>query len=147
MTMKDLSALDVPGPTITALSAPFWKAGQEGACPPALRRLRALGVLPARPLPILLGSQTDVSRRVRPRPPQVLFTVHKPGHPGWLPIAPYTVGLIELEEGPAMLSFIILEDGEGAAAGWDTYAAFADTDRQADPAMFSEGLSRKVEMS
>jgi hypothetical protein len=147
MTMKDLSALDVPVPTIIALSTPFWKAGQEGGLPSSIAKVAGARCSTREATAHIAGVATDVSRRFRPRPPQVLFTVHKPGHPGWLPIAPYTVGLIELEEGPAMLSFIILEDGEGAAAGRDTYAAFADTDRQADPAMFSEGLSRKVEMS
>ncbi|MGT2466795.1 OB-fold domain-containing protein [Mesorhizobium atlanticum] len=33
--------------------------------------------------------------------------MHKPGHPGWLPAAPYVVGLIELAEGPTMLSLIL----------------------------------------
>jgi hypothetical protein len=39
MTMKDLSALDVPGPTITALSAPFWKAAQEGGLPSSIAKV------------------------------------------------------------------------------------------------------------
>lgn len=33
--------------------------------------------------------------------------MHRPAHPGWLPAAPYVVGLVELAEGPTMLSFIL----------------------------------------
>ena len=36
--------------------------------------------------------------------------VHKPGHPGWAPVAPYVVGLVELDEGPTMLSHILPGD-------------------------------------
>lgn len=32
--------------------------------------------------------------------------VHKPGHPGWKPAAPYIVILVELDEGPTMLSLL-----------------------------------------
>lgn len=30
MIAKDLAALDAPGPTITSISAPFWRAAAEG---------------------------------------------------------------------------------------------------------------------
>ena len=36
-------------------------------------------------------------------------TIWKPGHPGWAPPAPYVIGLVELDEGPAMLSHIICQ--------------------------------------
>jgi uncharacterized protein len=112
MTMKDLSALDAPGPTITTLSAPFWKAAQEERL--ALQHCEGRGrsvFYPRGHCPYCWGRKLtcrDASGRLKSH-----STVHKPGHPGWLPIAPYTVGPIELEEGPTMLSFIILEDGEG----------------------------------
>ncbi|MGO8797994.1 MAG: Zn-ribbon domain-containing OB-fold protein [Roseiarcus sp.] len=113
MATKDLSGLDVPGPTITALSAPFWKAAQEGRL--VLQRCESCGrpvFYPRGHCPHCWGRELtwrEASGRGRLKSHS---TVHRPGHPGWLPIAPFTVGLIELEEGPTMLSFI-LEDGEG----------------------------------
>ena len=36
------------------------------------------------------------------------FTVvHKPGHPGWAVAAPYTVAVIDLAEGPTMLTALV----------------------------------------
>lgn len=34
-------------------------------------------------------------------------TVHKPGHPGWKAAAPYTVAVIDLTEGPRMLTALV----------------------------------------
>jgi len=34
--------------------------------------------------------------------------VHRPGHPAWAAVAPYAVGLVELAEGPTMLSHIMV---------------------------------------
>ena len=45
-----------------------------------------------------------------------LSEVHKPGHPGWRPAVPYVVGLVTLDEGPVMLSFI-LPDARPVAVG------------------------------
>jgi len=33
--------------------------------------------------------------------------IYRPGHPGWAAAAPYVVALIELEEGPTMLSTLV----------------------------------------
>jgi uncharacterized OB-fold protein len=33
--------------------------------------------------------------------------VHKPGHPGWAAAAPYTVAVIDLAEGPRMLTALV----------------------------------------
>jgi uncharacterized OB-fold protein len=35
--------------------------------------------------------------------------VHKPGHPAWEAVVPFVLGLVELEEGPTMLSYLLLD--------------------------------------
>ncbi|HSX75788.1 MAG TPA: OB-fold domain-containing protein [Shinella sp.] len=114
----DLDLLKIPGPTITALTAPFWAAAQEGRlsiqhcedCDNAVFYPRAL-------CPHCWSERLvwkDASGRGRLKSFSV---VHKPGHPGWAPIAPYAVGLVELEEGPTLLSFILRGAGEDLTIG------------------------------
>lgn len=113
MNIQDLSALDVPGPTITALSAPFWKAANEGRL--AIQNCRDCGralFYPRGHCPHCWGRNLIWRDATGYGHLKSYSTVHRPGHPGWLPVAPYTVGLVELEEGPTMLSFIV-EEGQG----------------------------------
>ncbi|MFK4998388.1 Zn-ribbon domain-containing OB-fold protein [Bacillus sp. N9] len=35
--------------------------------------------------------------------------VHRPGHPAWSEIAPYVLGVVELEEGPTMMTHLLLD--------------------------------------
>ena len=118
MIAKELAALDVPGPTITSISAPFWEAAAEGRlqiqycqdCGRALFYPR--GCCPHCWGPRLIWRDASGGGRLKS-----YSTVHKPGHPGWLPVAPYTVGLIELDEGPTMLTFIIEGHGGPPSVG------------------------------
>ncbi|TPM24093.1 zinc ribbon domain-containing protein [Mesorhizobium sp. B2-3-5] len=103
----DLNALKTAGPTITALTAPFWNAAAEGRL--TIQRCEDCGEAVFYPRPICPHCWSkrlvwqDASGKGRLKS---FSEVHKPGHPGWLPAAPYVVGLIELAEGPTMLSFI-----------------------------------------
>ncbi|MEW6630656.1 MAG: zinc ribbon domain-containing protein [Pseudomonadota bacterium] len=104
----DLDALKTPGPTITALTAPFWEAAAEGRL--KIQRCEDCGKAVFYPRPIcphcwsarLVWVEASGKGRLKS-----FSEVHKPGHPGWLPAAPYVVGLVELAEGPTMLSLIL----------------------------------------
>lgn len=107
----DLDLLKTPGPTITTLTAPFWQAASEGRL--VIQSCEACGKAVFYPRPICphCWSNRLVWREASGRGRLKSFSVvHKPGHPGWLPAAPYVVGLVELEEGPTMLSFIVAEE-------------------------------------
>lgn len=104
----DFNLLKTPAPTITALTEPFWDAAQAGkliiqhceSCDISVFYPRAL-------CPHCWNEHLrwkDASGRGRLKS---FSTIHKPGHPGWQPITPYSVGLVELEEGPTMLSLIL----------------------------------------
>ena len=112
MSAKDLAALDVPGPTITSISTPFWQAAADGRlqiqyCEDCGRAL----FYPRGHCPACWGRRLtwrDASGLGRLKS---YSTVHKPSHSGWLPVAPYTVGLIGLDEGPTILTFVLEGDG------------------------------------
>lgn len=105
----DLDLLKTPGPTVTALTAPFWKAAEEGrlsiqrceACEQAIFYPR--GMCPHCWSKKLVWQDASGKGRLK-----TFSLVHMPGHPAWKPITPYAVGLVTLAEGPTMLSFIHL---------------------------------------
>jgi uncharacterized protein len=112
MIAKNLGALDVPGPTITSISAPFWRAAAEGRL--QMQHCEDCGRTvfdPRGHCPHCWGRHLTWCDASGFGSLKSFSTVHKPGHPGWLPVAPYTVGLIELDEGPTMLTFVIAGDG------------------------------------
>ncbi|TGS16822.1 Zn-ribbon domain-containing OB-fold protein [Mesorhizobium sp. M2E.F.Ca.ET.209.01.1.1] len=104
----DLNTLKTAGPTISGLTRPFWDAAAEGRL--TIQRCEDCGKAIFYPRSIcphcwsrhLLWKDSSGRGRLKS-----FSEVHRPGHPGWLPAAPYVVGLVELAEGPTMLSFIL----------------------------------------
>jgi uncharacterized OB-fold protein len=140
--MSVLAELRAPGPTITALTRPFWDAAAKGvlllqrceACREAAFYPRA--ICPHCWSPRLRWEASSGRGALRS-----FSVVHKPGHPAWRPIAPFTVGLVRLEEGPVMTSLILasnIEPSVGAPVelqpteiGGRVLPAFAITQRGA----------------
>lgn len=106
--MTDLAELKTPGPTIIALTEPFWNAAADGrlliqrcgSCGKAVFYPRAL-------CPYCWSDDLDWEQASGAGRLKSFSEVFKPGHPAWVPVAPYIVGLIELAEGPTMLSFVL----------------------------------------
>ena len=104
----EFDLLKAPGPTITALTAPFWEAAEQGRL--IIQHCEDCGSAIFYPRPICPHcwnshlSWRDASGKGTLRS---WSTVHRPGHPGWEPAAPYTVGIVKLVEGPTMLSLIL----------------------------------------
>ncbi len=108
--MMDYSALDVPGPTITKLSQPFWDAVSEGQLLIQFCTSCSKGVFYPRPICPLCWADALEWHTASGKGKLTSFTkIWKPGHPGWLTVAPYLVGLVQLHEGPTMLSHILQE--------------------------------------
>jgi uncharacterized OB-fold protein len=105
---QDLSSLVAPGPTRTQLTAPFWEAARKGRL--ILQECDACGKSVFYPRAICPHCWSDklhwrdASGRGRLKSYSV---VHRPGHPAWGAVVPYAIGLVELEEGPTMLSQIL----------------------------------------
>lgn len=105
----DLALLDVPGPTRTALSAPFWDGAAAGRL--LLQRCgdcRKWVFYPRRFCPHCWSLDLDWFEASGVGRLATWTTVSRPGHPGWEPAVPYVVGLVELAEGPTMLSHLLL---------------------------------------
>ena len=105
--MTDLSTLNVPGPTPIPLTEPFWQAAAEGRL--LIQRCGGCERAVFYPREICPHCWSDrlaweeASGRGRLKS---FSAIWKPGHPGWISAAPYVVGLVELDEGPTMLSHI-----------------------------------------
>jgi uncharacterized OB-fold protein len=103
----DFDALDVPGPTTTALTAPFWQAAAKGKL--LLQKCEDCGRFIHYPRAIcphcwgatLRWHDAKGSGRLKS-----FSVVYRAGHPGWQPAAPYVVGLVKLDEGPTMLTLV-----------------------------------------
>ena len=105
----DFGTLKAPGPTRTALTAPFWDAARDGRL--VLQHCDACSrsVFYPRALCPHCWSDRLVWRAASGRGRLKSFSVvHRPGHPAWEAVAPYAIGLVELEEGPTMLSHILV---------------------------------------
>ncbi len=106
--MNGLATLSVPGPTTTPLTQPFWDAVVEGrlliqrcgSCAAAIFYPRQ--VCPRCWSEDLAWVEASGKARLKS-----YSTVFRPGHPGWVDAAPYVVGLVELAEGPTMLTHIL----------------------------------------
>jgi len=103
--------LNAPAPIPTRISQPFWDAATRHElalqrCTHCERRV----FYPRAHCPHcwsdrLLWDLASGHGRLK-----TFSLVHKPGHPGWQPAAPYALGVIALAEGPAMLSTLLAPD-------------------------------------
>ncbi|MFK7941268.1 MAG: Zn-ribbon domain-containing OB-fold protein [Roseovarius sp.] len=110
-----LQDLSVPGPTVTTLTEPFWTAAETGRL--VIQHCGSCNRSVFYPRAICPHCWADDLRWVEASRRGTLKSfsqIWKPGHPGWIPATPYLVGLVELSEGPTMLSHILTEGAEGA---------------------------------
>ena len=115
--MTELSELAVPGPTMSALTKPFWAAAEEGRL--LIQRCGGCGraVFYPRAMCPHCWSEDWSWEEASGRGQVTSFSeVWKPGHPGWMPAVPYVVGLVTLAEGPMVLGRI-LPGERGVVAG------------------------------
>lgn len=107
-----MSELPIPAPEPTELSRPFWDAlKQQGAL--TFQRCRACGHawLPARsecPECLAADWQREPSRGGATLVSWVVY--HHAYHPAFESRLPYTVAVVQLDEGPRMISNIVQAD-------------------------------------
>lgn len=125
-----LAELQVPGPTRTALTEPFWQAAEAGrlilqhcgACDRSVYYPRA--ICPHCWSDALTWQDASGQGRLKS-----FSQIWKPGHPGWIPVTPYFVGLVELAEGPTMLSHILTDSAALSVGDTLNFAPTAIGDR------------------
>ncbi len=114
----DLDLLETPGPTITKVTAPFWEAAEKGQLMLQYCTVCANAVFYPRTICPVCWSHQLVWREASGHGILKSFSIiYRPSHPGWLPAVPYVVGLVELEEGPTMLNFIVTDPGYSCSVG------------------------------
>jgi uncharacterized OB-fold protein len=101
-----------PIPALTELSAPFWAAGLDGTL--RLQRCSACGHIRF-PLdaicPRCLSSEHEWEAMSGRGSVQTFIRFHRAYDPSWEDRVPYVVALIELEEGPVLISNVIGDGG------------------------------------
>ena len=108
--MNDFQNVSLPGPTATPISQPFWDSLKQGAF--TLQRCNSCEgwiFYPRAHCPHCFSQSLrweEASGRGRLKTWSI---VHRPGNPAWQELAPYAVGIVELEEGPSILTHILSE--------------------------------------
>ncbi len=103
-----LSLLQVPGPTPTAESVAFWDGARQGRlCIPKCENCGRFFFYPRHLCPHCWSRDWAWQRATGAATLKTLTTVHRAGHPGWAAVAPYSVGLVELDEGPTLLTHLL----------------------------------------
>lgn len=104
----DLSKLETPGPTKTKTTTPFWGAAENGKLLiQCCKKCNANIFYPRAICPECWSDELEW-KEISGRGVLKSFSIiYKPGHPAWAPATPYIVGLVEFDEGPTMLSYII----------------------------------------
>jgi uncharacterized OB-fold protein len=116
--MDLLTTLKVPGPIPTTISEPFWAAVRRGQF--MLQRCEDCGrwvFYPRAHCPHCWGSHLQWQAASGRGVVKSFSAIHRPGHFAWAEAAPYVVALIELDEGPTMLSQLLLANPQDAALG------------------------------
>ncbi|MGJ7530751.1 Zn-ribbon domain-containing OB-fold protein [Variovorax sp. GB1P17] len=114
--IERMQALTIPGPIPSAISAPFWDATAQGRfelqrCDDCHRWV----FYPRNHCPHCWGSSLHWQpAQGRGRLKSFSF-VHRPGHAAWQSVAPYPVALVELAEGPTMLSTLLVTSEDQAS--------------------------------
>ncbi|WP_087974606.1 Zn-ribbon domain-containing OB-fold protein [Oceanobacillus rekensis] len=125
--IEKLRHLDVPGPTITSVTKPFWEGVASGEfliqkCGECDKNV----FYPRTHCPHCWSNRlewTPASGKARLKTYSV---VHHPGHPGWQDVAPYPLGIIELEEGPSMLTQLLVDSPEDLKMGDALHVKFVE---------------------
>jgi len=109
---------DLPAPIVNADSAPYWEGARHDKL--LLQRCGDCGALRFFPryLCTACGSDRTEWAEASGRGTVHSFTiVHRAAFPGFQAITPYVVALIDLEEGPRMMTNIVGDDAHDVMIG------------------------------
>ena len=108
ITDHPLSVLDVPGPTPTGESMPFWEAAREGQLKiPHCNTCGKFFFYPRHLCPHCWSRDWAWQQASGWSTLKTYTIVHRAGHPSWAAVAPYAVGLVELDEGPVLMTHVL----------------------------------------
>jgi uncharacterized OB-fold protein len=120
-------SLPTPAPTPTAETEQFWAATGEGRL--LLARCRSCGHLIWYPRSVCPDCHSFDTEWVEAsgRGTVYSFTVSRRGEGSWREAAPYVIAVVELDEGPRLMTNIVDCDVDNLGIGQPVEVAFADT--------------------
>lgn len=127
---QSYESLQVPGPISTQVSEPFWDAASRGEF--ALQRCDACVqwfFYPRTHCPHCWSDRVSWHQASGQGVVKSFSVIHRPGHFAWGGVAPYVIALIELAEGPTMLSQLTGPGLEDVAVGRDVAVFYVPVGR------------------
>lgn len=116
--IENFENLMVPGPTITPITKPFWDAVARMEF--ILQKCCDCGewvFYPRSNCPHCWSNQLEWKPASGEGTLKTWSIVHRPGHPGWAAVTPYVLGVVELEEGPSMLTHLFVDSDQELKIG------------------------------
>ena len=107
------NSIPKPAPISTTLTQPWWAAAEQGTL--LLQRCRACGKYQHYLRSLCTGCWSDALDWATAAGGGAIWTytvAHVPGHPAWTPEVPYVIALVELDEGPRLLTNILADPQE-----------------------------------
>jgi len=124
--------IDKPLPAVTEDGAPYWAAAREGRLElQRCAKCKHWRFPPSVVCPKCLAFEHEWAPVSGRATIYSFIVVHRPQHPGFAKDAPYNVALIELEEGPRMLTNIVDCDLDTLAVGQKVQLVLQDTGKGA----------------
>ncbi|MDF3312890.1 OB-fold domain-containing protein [Rhodococcus sp. T2V] len=108
MSTTIASAVPRPGPVTTTVTEPYWKCAADGEL--WIQKCEDCGRCqhyPAGMCRSCWSENLDWIRAAGTGTVWAFTVVGKPGHPAWERDAPYVLALVELDEGPRMMTNIV----------------------------------------
>lgn len=116
--IKQLESLTIPGPTITPVTKPFWDAIEKREF--ILQKCtdcREWVFYPRLLCPHCWSDHLEWAPASGKGRLKTWSVVHRPGHPAWETVTPYLLGLVELAEGPTMLTHLLIDPSYPLSVG------------------------------
>lgn len=123
------SPLGKPGPNPTPTSAPFWRAAADGRL--LLQRCADCGACQHYPRELCVacwGDRLDWREAAGTGTVWTFTIAHRPGHPAWEEDVPYVIAIVELDEGPRMLTNVVDCDPQAVEVGMRVRVVFESRD-------------------
>jgi uncharacterized protein len=109
--MSELQNISLPSPTITPVSQPFWEGIRAGQL-----RLQQCDkceqwiFYPREHCPHCFHHSLTWKKSSGRGRLKTWSVIHRAGHPAWQKHTPYVVGVVSLEEGPSLLTHLLIEE-------------------------------------
>ncbi|GGF27418.1 hypothetical protein GCM10010954_28100 [Halobacillus andaensis] len=111
--MSQQPNISLPAPTITPVSQPFWDGIKEGKL--VLQKCDSCKewiFYPREHCPHCFHHSLTWKEATGCGKLKTWSVIHRAGHPAWQERTPYVVGIVELIEGPSLLTHLLLNEEE-----------------------------------